>query len=65
MIDDLRRPKIILNGKQVAFFDISLTMVAGIVISEWKKLDPMLTTTGLLLLGHVTHKLVGVETQFS
>ena len=65
LIEELRKPKTPLMGKQVAVFDASMTALAGYLVAKRMEWNAPLTIGGMFLLGHITHLAVGVETQFS
>ena len=55
LIEELRKPKLPLMGKQVAVFDASMTALAGYLVAKRMEWNTPLTIGGMFLLGHITH----------
>lgn len=65
MIKEIRSVRVKIGEKNVAVFDLSATVFAAYLISRKMNWNFPLTIVGTFATGHVTHKLVGVKTQFS
>jgi hypothetical protein len=64
-ISILRKPKIRIIDKNIALFDVSATLIAGYYISEYFEIPIYIGIPSTFMVGHLTHKALGVKTQFS
>ena len=65
IITVLRKPKIKILDKNVAIFDVSATLIAGYYISRYFEIPIYIGIPSTFMVGHLTHKAIGVKTQFS
>ena len=65
IITVLRKPKIKILDKNVAIFDVSATLIAGYYISTYFEIPIYVGIPSTFMVGHLTHKAIGVKTQFS
>ena len=65
IITVLRKPKIRILDKNVAIFDVSATLIAGYYISRYFEIPIYIGIPGTFMVGHISHKAIGVKTQFS
>jgi len=65
IITVLRKPKIKILDKNVAIFDVSATLIAGYYMSKYFEIPIYVGIPSTFMIGHLTHKAIGVKTQFS
>lgn len=61
----MRSLRVNILGTSVSAVDLGGTIVVGYVIADRYNLNKPVTIASLLLLGHLTHALLGVKTAFN
>ena len=65
MIHRLRSVRIPIGGKSVAVFDLAATGIFGYAMSRFFHVPLPVAVIGAFAVGHVTHKVLRVQTAFS
>ena len=66
LISKLREPKVhLMEGVDVAIFDVSATVMGGYAISKYMKWNTPITILGAFAVGHLAHNSSGTVTPLS
>lgn len=65
LIEQLRKPRFHILGKNPAIFDVSATVASGYIIGKYFGYNPVMTGAIALPIGHAVHYFMDVKTQFN